>query len=72
MHQANRAPSAVRPSVEKTLADLHVEYLDLFLIHSPFRLETPLKQTWEAMEALVDAGLGTNRLLMMSSPVHGY
>ncbi|CAD7959858.1 unnamed protein product [Amoebophrya sp. A25] len=56
-------PERVRMSVEATLRDLGVEYLDLLLIHWPRAfipgkplvedVGTPLAVTWEAMEELV-------------------
>jgi len=70
----SHAPEDVEPSIAQTLADLQLEYLDLYLIHWPvavrkglFIPETaadliplatmPLKETWFAMEKLVDNNL---------------
>ncbi|MDP6415690.1 MAG: aldo/keto reductase, partial [Gammaproteobacteria bacterium] len=77
-------PEHVRGTCEKILADLRLDYLDLFLIHFPISLKyvdfatryppewihdpdaadpamlidpVPLMDTWQAMEALLDAGL---------------
>lgn len=77
----------VRPAVERTLADLGIDQLDLYLIHFPIALEyvpferryppgwffdpdvseprmrpvrVPLRETWGAMEELVEAGLVRN------------
>jgi len=78
----NHAREHVRPALERTLKDLQLDYLDLFLIHFPISLkyadrvpaewfhdpnkkeiiqeQIPIKETWEAMEELVDAGLVKN------------
>ncbi|OQE40996.1 hypothetical protein PENCOP_c005G05905 [Penicillium coprophilum] len=61
-------PSLVRPAVIKTLEDLGLEYLDLYLVHWPvaFKPGTGRKifidnvnilETWRAMEELVKEGL---------------
>lgn len=57
----------VRPALEKTLADLGLEYLDLYLIHWPIPTKkgvqgmqwdaVPLSETWAALEECVEAGL---------------
>ncbi|KAJ5722261.1 dihydrodiol dehydrogenase [Penicillium malachiteum] len=61
-------PAAVRPTLEKTLHDLGMEYLDLYLMHwpIPFKPDTgskivldnvPILETWWEMESLVRDGL---------------
>jgi alcohol dehydrogenase (NADP+) len=60
----DHAPERVRVACEKTLRDLKLNYLDLYLIHWPVvtgcvgeALSPSIRETWEAMEALVDEGL---------------
>jgi diketogulonate reductase-like aldo/keto reductase len=77
----------VRPALERSLRDLKLDYLDLYMIHFPISLKfvpfeeryppgwiydpnaaqprmefnpVPIRETWQAMEELVDAGLVRN------------
>jgi len=58
-------PTRVRHACEKTLQDLGLEYLDLYLMHWGIALDPddnkiidiPLEETWQAMEMLVETGL---------------
>ncbi|XP_075458660.1 aldo-keto reductase family 1 member C1-like isoform X2 [Ascaphus truei] len=44
-----QVPDKVRPALERSLKDLQLEYMDLFIIHTPIELK--------ALEACKDAGL---------------
>lgn len=60
---SDHAPERVEAACRQTLADLQLQYLDLFLIHWPFtglpgpQLSPPYIDTWRAMEGLVSKGL---------------
>ncbi|KAM0354787.1 hypothetical protein ACHAPU_000608 [Fusarium lateritium] len=64
-------PERVRKAVEKSIANLGIDYLDLYLIHWPVAFvpdtdtkeldnDTSIIDTWKAMEELVHANLTRN------------
>ncbi|XP_018426638.1 PREDICTED: prostaglandin-E(2) 9-reductase-like [Nanorana parkeri] len=68
-------PEHVQPTLERSLKQLQLDYMDLFIIHMPLEMKpgddpfpvdengqiifhnTDLRDTWEAMEKCLDAGL---------------
>ena len=42
----SKRPADVRSSCERAIADLQCSYLDLLLVHSPFRAPCALAETW--------------------------
>ncbi|GLC35191.1 hypothetical protein PLESTM_000289300 [Pleodorina starrii] len=60
---SDHEPARVEAACRKSMEDLRVSYLDLYLMHWPVTGNTgpevlpPLADTWAAMEALVDKGL---------------
>ncbi len=56
-YAAEARPAAqVRQSMETSLAQLQVDYVDALLLHSPLLNETEMAEVWQTMETLCDAG----------------
>lgn len=60
-------PDLVEPAIKKTLSDIGVEYLDLYLMHWPIAIDdgklapqVNFVDTWHAMEKLVEKGYTKN------------
>lgn len=64
-HMRNRT---VRESLDKSLADLGGEYIDLVLIHWP--VKEHIRETWQIMEEYVDKGLIRSIGLSNFNPHH--
>ena len=50
------AVAAVRPAFERSLDDLGLEFLDLYLVHWPLARSNDLVATWDAVARLADTG----------------
>ena len=68
----NHAPGTARASIERSLTDLGVDRLDLFLIHWPYpEPDTPpLADAWQALVDAQAAGLVTSIGLSNGQPEH--
>jgi 2,5-diketo-D-gluconate reductase A len=54
--ERNGGAANTRKLVEQQLANLKVEYIDLYMLHSPFRDFQKQRETWSTLEALVAEG----------------
>lgn len=59
LNNPNHEPDVARESLQRSLEDLQLDYLDLFLIHWPLPMfyGGDIMPTWRAMESFVDEGL---------------
>ena len=59
LNNPNHEPDIARESLQRSLEDLQLDYLDLFLIHWPLPMfyGGDIMPTWRAMESFVDEGL---------------
>ncbi|KAG2296392.1 hypothetical protein Bca52824_043061 [Brassica carinata] len=49
-------PQDVPMALNRTLQNLQLDYVDLYLMHWPVRMKKDIPRTWKAMEALCDSG----------------
>ncbi|MGO1581990.1 MAG: aldo/keto reductase [Actinomycetaceae bacterium] len=72
LDNTNHAPGTARASIERSLTDLGVDRLDLFLIHWPYpEADTPpLADAWQALVDAQAAGLVTSIGLSNGQPEH--
>ncbi|MEZ4500716.1 MAG: aldo/keto reductase [Thermomicrobiales bacterium] len=70
--RGNHSPDAVRPSLEQSLAKLHIDHVDLFLMHWPLPTlyDGDFVSTWQAMIDLRLAGLATSIGVSNFQPAH--
>jgi diketogulonate reductase-like aldo/keto reductase len=52
----NDGGANTRKTVQQQLASLRTDYIDLYMLHSPFRNFEVQKQTWATLEDLVAEG----------------
>jgi aryl-alcohol dehydrogenase-like predicted oxidoreductase len=52
----NLRPASIRREVEASLRRLGVERIDLYQFHWPDQLGTPIEESWQEMDRLVDEG----------------
>jgi len=53
----HREPTKVREALQQTLKDLQIDYVDLYLIHTPFNSDVAFADTWKEMEKIKQEGL---------------
>jgi D-xylose reductase len=66
----NHAPQHVRPALERSLRDLRLDYLDLYLIHFPIALEFVPFETRYPAGWFHDSGAASPRMHPAKIPIH--
>lgn len=55
-NEKNAGYNEVKRLVARQLEQLQTDYIDLYMLHSPMRDRNKQKETWKALEELVEEG----------------
>lgn len=57
MPERNLHPESIRAECIQSLIRLGLDYIDVYLFHWPDLIGTPIKDSWQAMQGLIEEGL---------------